>query len=587
MPTTIDLKDVLKPDNMAESISNLFVAWSNAKTPWETEARETQQYLYATSTRDIMNITREFDNTTHLPKMMQLREMLITYYLDAIFNLPDFVEWEAYTKATININTKNALKALVREMLKKADFRKSMEQAVSDYVDFGNAFCAVTNVKDTYTTPAGVVKTLYEGPKAIRIDPMSIYFDPTATSFYNAPKIVRTVMTLGELAASIDTNPVMKKAFDEAIKKRQTVKEMMTGVTTGTELFKNDDITIAGLGTLSTYLASDNVELLTFYGDIFDINSNKLHKSAKIIVMDRSTVLLNETNKCPIHKCGWRDRKGTLWSMSPLDNIKGMQYMVDFLENKRADIFNFIANPVIKTVGDVEMPETLMPGAIIPCDLQADAVFLRPDTTALAADTYVDRYMLLMEEMVGAPKEAMGFRTPGEKTAFEVQQLATAASRIFERQVHKFEEEMLEPLINDMLRMYIESQKGQEIQLPIVDEDGTTMFETINVSDIDGDGRFYAVGSRTYTEKARIAQTLMQLGNSAVYQDELVKNQFDPKVIAKALTTTTGLDKFDNILKDNARVYAAADMQSQVEYAQQGLDEQRVRGIADAQQANV
>lgn len=587
MPTTIDIKEVLKPDCMAESISNLFVSWSNAKASWEAEARETQQYLYATSTRDIMNITRQFDNTTHLPKLMQLREMLITYYLDAIFNLPDFVEWEAYNNKTININTKNSLKALIKDLLNKSGFRKDIEQLMSDYVDFGNAFCAVTNVTDTYTTPAGEIKTLYTGPKAIRIDPMTIYFDPTAVSFEKAPKIVRTVMTLGEVAASVEDNETMKKAFDIAVKKRQTVRDMVAGSSMGAEAFKNDDINIAGLGNLTTYLTGDNVELLTFYGDIFDIDAGKLVKSAKIIVMDRSTVLLNETNKCPIHKCGWRDRKCSLWSMSPLDNVKGMQYMIDFLENKRADIFNFIANPVVKTIGDVELPATLMPGEIIPCDRDSDVEFMRPDTTALAADTYVDRYMLLMEEMVGAPKEAMGFRTPGEKTAFEVQQLSTAASRIFERQVHKFEEEMLEPVINDILKMYIASQAGQVVMLPIVDESGATIFEAINVSDIDGDGRFYAVGSRTYTEKARTAQTLMQLGNSAVYQDELVKNNIDPKVIAQALITTSGLDKFDNILKDNARVYAAAEMQSQVEYAQQGLDEQRVRGIADAQQANV
>jgi hypothetical protein len=37
-------------------------------------------------------------------------------------------------------------------------------------------------------------------------------------------------------------------------------------------------------------------------------------------------------------------------------------------------------------------------------------------------------YMNLMEEMAGAPKEAMGFRSPGEKTKYEVQRLESAAS---------------------------------------------------------------------------------------------------------------------------------------------------------------
>ena len=38
-----------------------------------------------------------------------------------------------------------------------------------------------------------------------------------------------------------------------------------------------------------------------------------------------------------------------------------------------------------------------------------------------------------MEEMAGAPKEAMGFRSPGEKTAYEVQRMENAASQVSTR----------------------------------------------------------------------------------------------------------------------------------------------------------
>ena len=590
MPNTLDIKEVLAPDRTADLIGNKFVDWSNSRHRWENEVKETQEYLYATSTRDIMNITRDFDNTTHLPKLTQLRELLVTYYLDALFNLPDFVEWEAYSSTTLSRSTKNGLKALIRDLLKNSDFKKTIEQIVTDYVDFGNCFSTVSYVNETYKTPDGETKTKYLGPKAVRIDPMSIYFDPTAANFATAPKIIRTVMTLGELAASIEDLPeenYMKKAFHEAVAKRKIVKDLLAHAGTGKEQFVNDELSIAGFGSLSSYMCSDSVELLTFYGDLYDVNTDKLERSLKLVVMDRTTVLVKENSKCPIFKCGWRDRKDTLWSMGPLDNIKGMQYMIDFLENKRADIFNFIANPVVITVGDVEMPDCLVPGTIIPCDNDASVTMLRPDTTALTADTYVNRYMALMEEMAGAPREAMGFRTPGEKTAFEVQQLSTAGSRMFEKQVHKFEEEMLEPLINEILASFIQHSEGQTVSLPVKDDNGATIFEQINLGDLDVDGRFYAVGSRTYTEKARLAQTLMQLGNSAVYMDELVRNNIDPKVIAEALIETTGLDKFDNILKDNARVYAAADMNSQIDYAQQELDEQRIRSIQNAEQANV
>lgn len=590
MPKTLDIQQVLDKDRTADLLSNKFVTWSNSRVNWENTVKETHQYLYATSTNDIMNITRPWDNTTHIPKITQMRELLKTYYLDAIFNLPDYVEWEPYSASSATINQKNGLKALIKELLNRIKFKKTIEQLIEDYIDFGNCFATIQTVNETGIGLLGEKESKYAGPKAFRIDPMSIYFDPTAINFQSAPKIIRTVMTLGELAAAIEDLPeedYMKKAFQRAIKNRQTVKDLVAGGFTGKEVFVNDDLNIAGFGNLSAYLCSDAVELLTFYGDLFDTDSNKLARNQKIVIMDRNIVLEQKEADCPIFKCGWRDRKNTLWSMGPFDNVVGMQYMIDFLENKRADIFNFIANPVYKTIGDVEVPDYIRPGDIINCDRDADFVAIRPDTTALAADTYVDRYMAMIEEFVGMPREAMGFRTPGEKTAFEVQQLSTAGSRIFERQVHKFEDEMLEPLINYLLKMYIASNAGQVIMLPVKNQFGGVSYEEFNLSDIDVNGKFYAVGSRTYTEKARLAQTLMQLGNSGLYMDELVRNNLDPKVIAAALIDTTGLDKFDNILKENARVYAAAEMQSQVNYAQEGLDEQAIRSIDRASQANV
>jgi len=46
--------------------------------------------------------------------------------------------------------------------------------------------------------------------------------------------------------------------------------------------------------------------------------------------------------------------------------------------------------------------------------------------------------MQIMEEMAGAPKEAMGIRTPGEKTRYEVQSLENRSGRIFNHKVLNF-----------------------------------------------------------------------------------------------------------------------------------------------------
>lgn len=594
MPKTVDIVNMINPDNLATNIAEKMVTWANARQDWETDCRETMQYLYATSTNDIMNMTREWDNTTHLPKLTQVRDLLLTLYHEAIFSLPDFVEWEAYSKETLVNEMKNTIRSFTRQMLEDSGFKDTVDSLLEDYIDYGNAFAMPIYCRDVYHGKNGMNETIFEGSKLVRINPMDIYFDPTVADFSKSPKIIRSIVTLGELKAMTEDMPedeTFKKAFDRAVKKRLDIRREVSGM--GSEQLKNDELTIAGFGTLSAYYNSDVVELLTFYGDLYDLVNDKMYRNHKIVVMDRSVVLskepvLNLGMGCNIIKAGWRDRKDTAWSMSPLDNIKGMQYMIDFLENKRADIFNFISNPITVTIGDVEMPEQLAPATEIHCDRDASVMQLRPDTTALQADTYIDKYMYLMEEMAGAPREAAGFRTPGEKTAFEVAQLNTAASRVFNKQTRKFEKEMIEPAINLMLQMFLKKGAGQTIRLKIYNpQNNTASFQDVAIDDINGAGKFVAIGSETFTEKEKMAQTLMQLGNSGIYVDELVRNNFDPKKIAEILAYTTGLDRFTGLLKDNARVSANLEMMEATEAAQQSLEETQAIGLQAAENSGI
>lgn len=585
MPNTLEIKILQEPDSLATAISNKFVAWENSRDRWYKNAQETLENLYATSTHDIRNQSHEWDNSTHIPKLTQIRDMLITYYLDAMFSLPDYVEWEGYNTDSVKVEVKNTVKDIIKQMLHDSQFKPVIRQIVEDYVDYGNAFATAVPYKQTLQDAI-----IYEGPKAIRINPMDIFFDPLATSFEQAPKIIRTVMTLGELMQSAEQftqdENMFKKALNKALKKRRTIYDSISS--NQKDVIVDDMCRIAGFDSWSTYYMSDTVELLTFYGDLYDIESNKLYKNTRIVVMDRSHVLLNEPITdygfgCNIFKAGWRDRKDNLWSMSPLDNIKGMQFMIDFLENKRADVFNLISNPIIVTKGDVEMPEYVFPGCHIGVDVDGDIQFIRPDATALQADLYVDRYLTLMEEMAGTPREAMGFRTPGEKTAFEISQLNTASSRLFNEKVRKFELELLEPLITLMLRVYTEDPL-RTIRVKSINQYGAEVFKDISFDELKLTGRLKAVGSSTYTEKAKIAQTLLQLSNTNIFADPLIGNWFDPKIIAQSIAYATDLDKFNGILKENARVYAELEMRSVAESAQQVLEEQQVRGVMNAEQ---
>ena len=585
MPRTYEIHELQNPDSLATAIADKFTSWESARDAWYRNAKETLENLYATDTRAIYNQSREFDNSTHIPKITQIRDMLVTYYLDAMFSLPDYVDWEAYDYESIDVNTRNTLKSLCRQMVEDSKFKPVIRELVEDYVDYGNAFATVVNANETLQDAI-----VYKGPKAVRLDPLNIYFDPMAANFEKSPKIIRTIKTLGELIAEADELPeeaqVYKDALNKALEKRSAIHN--TVATTNADLIKDDICNIAGLGSWSTYYNSDTVELLTFYGDLYDIENNKMHKGVRIVVMDRCSILIEEPIKnhgfgCNIFKAGWRDRKDNLWSMSPLDNIKGLQFMVDFLENKRADIFNFISNPIAVTRGDVEMPDTIYPGCHIGLDVDGSFDFARPDATALQADLYIDKYLNLMEEMAGAPREAMGFRSPGEKTAFEVSQLNTASSRLFNEKTRKFELEMLEPLLTLMLRLFM-SDSTRIVRLRNKQENGTVLFQDINLDELSAQGRFVAMGSNTYTEKARMAQTVMQIYNSAVVSDPLVFNYFNPKAMAKIIAYTTGLDSFKDIIKENARTDAELELAKTREFANQQLDETKARGLMNAQQ---
>jgi hypothetical protein len=152
-----------------------------------------------------------------------------------------------------------------------------------------------------------------------------------------------------------------------------------------------------------------------------------------------------------MHHCGWRLRTDNLWAQGPLDQLVGMQYRIDHLENLKADVFDLIAYPVMVVYGNTVEEFEYEPGATIFVGDEGKVEFLRPDATALQADMQIAELMGRMEELAGAPKQAMGIRTPGEKTKYEVQTLENAAGRIFQSKVSWFERNILEPLLNGML----------------------------------------------------------------------------------------------------------------------------------------
>jgi hypothetical protein len=127
-----------------------------------------------------------------------------------------------------------------------------------------------------------------------------------------------------------------------------------------------------------------------------------------------------------------------------------------------------------------------------------------------------------MEEYAGAPRQAMGIRTPGEKTKFEVQTLENNAGRVFQLKAAWFESQFLEPLVNDMLDAAARNigTSGEQF----VYKDPTTgISESIQITkeDLNLKGVLRPMGARHFAEKANRLQNMMnyqQMARPEVWQ---------------------------------------------------------------------
>src|SRR6185503_20996216 len=89
------------------------------------------------------------------------------------------------------------------------------------------------------------------------------------------------------------------------------------------------------------------------------VEANEYYRNHIITVVDRHKILNLKPSpsffgRPPIYHAGWRIRQDNLWAMGPLDNLVGMQYRIDHLENLKADLFDLTAFPPLKVTGYVE-----------------------------------------------------------------------------------------------------------------------------------------------------------------------------------------------------------------------------------------
>ena len=562
---TLDIQNLIIQDGIAAELVNLYMDWDARRQNWLNEKKEIQQYIWATDTTKTTNAQLPWKNKTTLPKLCQIRDNLYANYMAALFPKRKWLAWEADTEKDQKADKREVIEAYMSNVIDRPEFKNEVSKMILDYIDYGNAYAGVDWIDNTQILPdKNTEKVGYVGPIPRRISPVDIVYNQIAPSFNRTGKFIRALYTLGDFASILEqeTPPDRRDAVEKLMNYLADIRAQVASFT-GTFENKNNILTVSGFSSFLDYLRSNYIEVLTFYGDYYDVENKKLHRNKVITIVDRHKLVHISDNESMLGgdnlwHCGWRIRQDVLTAMGPLDNLVGMQYRIDHLENLKADVFDLIAAPPLKIKGLVD-EFVWGPFARIQVGDDGDVEVLAPDVNALQANLEIQQLMQQMEEMAGSPKEAMGFRTPGEKTMYEVQRLENAAARIFATKIKQFEEQILEPMLNAMLEMAIRKLDSTTIRI-FDSELKAASFMTITKADLSGSGRIRPLAARNFAEKAELVQNMNNFFSSAIGQDPAIAIHFSTKKLASMFEDILDIEAYE-VVQPNVRIAEQAEAQ--------------------------
>lgn len=566
--------DIAGKQDLADQITRMWSSANDDRRAWLDQKLELRNYIFATDTTTTSNQSLPWKNKTTVPKLCQIRDNLHANYMSALFPTDPWLKWEGHSQDAVVKQKREAIEAYMQNKVRMSNLATTVSQLLYDYIDYGNVFYDTVYVNEVTTSEDGEVKQGYQGPQLVRISPLDIVFDPKASSFANSWKITRAVKTIAEIAEEVTKFPEL--GYEAAV--LDTAFTKLRGNVWGFTPEDMDKLTayqVDGFNDFASYLQSGYVELLEFEGSIYDQATGTLHSNKIITVIDRMYVLRmvdipSWFGKSSKGHAGWRLRPDNLYAMGPLDNLVGMQYRIDHLENLKADAMDLAVLPPLVIGGNVD-DFTYQPGEEIYISEGGTVVELGKNLQGvLTADNQIAQLELKMEEMAGAPKQAMGIRTPGEKTAFEVQTLEMAASRIFQNKIQYFEVNILEPALNSMLELARRNLDGADVIRVMDDDLGVETFLQITKQDITASGKLRPVGARHFAQQATLVQNLMGIVNSNIWQDQGIRAHISGKKIAKLMEELLSLDRFQ-LTADNVQVMESSETAQLVHQAGEDL----------------
>lgn len=566
-----ELTSMLQQDDASKWVVNMWDKFHSQRAGKVAEWLELRDYIFATDTTTTSNSTLPWKNTVTTPKLCQIRDNLHSNYISALFPNDNWLKWQGYSQEADVQEKAEAIQGYMSNKSREGHYRTEVSKLLYDYIDYGNAFVTVDYETNAKKLPDGSEIPGYTGPKLRRISPLDIVFNPLATDFERSFKIVRSVKTIGEIKKMVQNEPE-QQFWSEVLMRRSALANNMGGYTVE-DFEKAAGYSVDGFGNLHEYFQSDYVEVLEFYGDYHNQATGELKTDVVITIADRSVVVREETipswlGHVPIYHVGWRTRPDNLWSMGPLDNLVGMQYRIDHLENLKSDAMDLIVHPPLKIIGEVEEFEW-GPGAEIHIDENGDVGEVSKNLQGIiAASQDIQLIEAKMDMMAGAPREAMGIRTPGEKTAFEVGELSNAAGRIFQEKITHFEIEALEPAMNAALEVARRNMDGSEVVRVMDNTIGVETFLTVTREDITASGKLRPVGARHFAKQAQDLQNFIGIFNSPIGQ--MIAPHTSGKALTEFVNDVTGLKGYE-IFKYNVAIEEQKETQSAANAAEEDM----------------
>src|SRR5712664_1781182 len=292
----MELENVITPDALATRITERYISWDTLRQVKKNDWEEIRRYVYATDTTQTTNAQLPWKNKTTIPKLCQIRDNLFANYTATLFPKRKWLEWEADNADSNSMDKKDTIVNYMTWVIEQPGFRPEIEKVIQDYIDFGNCFATV-EWKDMRAEQNDKTQVGFVGPAIRRISPLDIVFNPTAESFIESPKIIRSIISLGELKDLLEkmTNDENRVEYEELYKYLKDIR-FRARQFQGDWIQKDHLYAMDGFTNFRAYLLSDMVEVLTFYGDWYDPYEDKFEKNRVITVVDRHKLISNKAN---------------------------------------------------------------------------------------------------------------------------------------------------------------------------------------------------------------------------------------------------------------------------------------------------